>query len=57
MDRYIQTFEIQHEGMIHDTSFSYFGNRVANCYGDGHVVICDLDENNEVLGQKAIDAH
>ena len=35
--------------MIHDTSYSYFGNRIANCYGDGYIVICDLDDNNEIV--------
>ncbi len=35
--------------MIHDTSYNYNGTRTANSYGDGHIVICDINDNNEVI--------
>ena len=42
--------------MIHDTQYSYFGNHMANSYGDGYIVIFDLDENNDIIGKKSIEA-
>ena len=39
------TYDTQHEGMINDTAFDYYGTRLATCDSNGTVKICKIEND------------
>ncbi len=58
MSKAIANFDTNHEGMIHDTQFNYYGNRLASCDSNGCVEISEIDNGSLNPATKAtIQAH
>jgi len=41
----IVTFDTNHEGIIHDTQFDYYGTRISTCDSQGVVKISKMEGN------------
>jgi hypothetical protein len=45
--RQFKRFPTQHDDLIHDVSFDYYGRRIATCSSDQTIKVFDLNENGE----------
>jgi len=45
MSTNILTFNTEHEGMMNDSQFDYYGTRLATCDATGLVKICKMEND------------